>query len=254
MNYAIIDKPNSCKKKSIEILNKIVIPKLLADYHNYKTYITEKPLHASSLARSIDFNNYESIILLGGDGTLHEFINGMMRREDRMQLPIGIVPTGSGNSFLMDFNISDCTEAIKRILKNNKVSVDLLEVQCENETYYSINLVGWGMVNDIGIFAEKIRWVGPIRYILSSIREIFIYTPKNIDVVIDEVKYSDRYSFIIACNTIHIGKGMKMAPKALLNDGKMDLVIVKNNFSRLGKQRLLDKNSISASPNPLLLR
>ena len=56
-----------------------------------------------------------------------------------------------------------------------------------------------------------------------------------------DVNYSDKYSFIIACNTIHIGKGMKMAPKALLNDGKMDLVIVKNNFSRLKLLQMLPK-------------
>ena len=241
MNYAIIVNPNSGKKKSIKILNKIVIPKLLSNNHDYETYVTDRPLHASSLSKTMNFNNYESVILLGGDGTLHEFINGMMQREDKMKLPIGVVPTGSGNSFLMDFNISNCTEAMERILQNKKMKVDLLEVQCENNIYYSINLVGWGMVNDIGVYAEKIRWIGPIRYILSSIREIFIYNPKDINIIIDGTNYSDKYSFIIACNTIHIGKGMKMAPKALLNDGKMDLVIVKNNFSRLKLLQMLPK-------------
>ena len=120
MNYAIIVNPNSGKKKSIKILNKIVIPKLLSNNHDYEIYVTDRPLHASSLAKTINFNNYESVILLGGDGTLHEFINGMMQREDKMQLPIGVVPTGSGNSFLMDFNISNCTEAMERILQNKK--------------------------------------------------------------------------------------------------------------------------------------
>ena len=44
--------------------------------------------------------------------------------------------------------------------------------------YYSINLVGWGMVNDIGILAEKMRWMGPTRYNVSSIIEIFRYSPR----------------------------------------------------------------------------
>ena len=97
---------------------------------------------------------------------------------------------------------------------------------------YSINLVGWGMGNDIGVLAEKLRWLGPIRYNIASIIEIFRFKGKKAVLTIDSDTQDDYYALITICNTIHVGKGMKMAPNAILDDGKMDVVVIKNNFTK----------------------
>ena len=233
MNALIITNPKSGVGKSKKILDSIVIPKLEFNKINYKCLLTKYQFHATKLVESEQLNDFDLILVLGGDGTMHEVVNGMLNRNDKINIPIGLLPTGSGNSLLRDRGNTDIIESLNLILQNNISSIDILKINTPKQIFYSINLMGWGMVNDINILAEKMRWMGPIRYNVSSIIEIFRYSPRYAEIEIDSKIYNDKYAFIIACNTIHIGKGMKMAPHARLDDGKMDLIIIKNNFNRI---------------------
>ena len=97
------------------------------------------------------------------------------------------------------------------------------------------------MGTDIGILAEKMRWLGPMRYNIASLIKIFTYTPKQATLIIDEEEKNSKFSLLTVCNTIHIGKGMKMAPKAKLNDGLIDLIVVKSGASRKRLLQVLPK-------------
>ena len=233
MNALIITNPKSGVGKSKKILDSIVIPKLEFNKISYKCLLTKYQFHATKLVESEQLNDFDLILVLGGDGTMHEVVNGMLNRNDKINIPIGLLPTGSGNSLLHDRENTDILESLNLILQYNISSIDILKINTPKQIFYSINLMGWGMVNDINILAEKMRWMGPIRYNVSSIIEIFRYSPRYAEIEIDSKIYNDKYAFIIACNTIHIGKGMKMAPHARLDDGKMDLIIIKNNFNRI---------------------
>ena len=233
MNLLIITNPKSGLEKSKKILDSIVIPKLKSKKINYKNLFTEYQFHAIELLKNEELNDFDFILVLGGDGTMHEVINGMLNRIDNVNIPIGLLPTGSGNSLLHDRGNIDIIECLNLILQYNVSNIDILKINTPKEIFYSINLMGWGMVNDIAILAEKMRWMGPIRYNVASIIEIFRYAPRYAKIEIDNEIYNDKYAFIIACNTIHIGKGMRMAPHAKLDDGKMDLIIIKNNFHKI---------------------
>ena len=176
------------------------------------------------------------MVTVGGDGTLNEVVNGMLNRRDNLKLPIGIIPAGSGNSFSADLKMFDPIQAANNICAFNTKFVDVLELEMEHEMNFAINLVGWGLVKDVGLRAEKLRWLGPIRYTLSAIIEIFLNQGQRSELIINGKKFFGTYTFIIGCNSIHVGNGMKMAPNAKLNDGLLDLVIVEGNIS---KSRLL---------------
>ena len=238
MNSLIITNPKSGLEKSKKILDSIVIPKLESKKINYKNLFTKNQFHAVELIENEKINDFDFILVLGGDGTMHEVINGMLNRNDNVNIPIGLLPTGSGNSLLHDIGDINIVESLDTILQYNISNIDILKINTPKEIFYSINLMGWGMVNDIAILAEKMRWMGPIRYNVASIIEIFRYSPRYAEIKIDNEIYNDKYAFIIACNTIHIGKGMKMAPHAKLDDGKMDLIIIKNNFHRIKLLRM----------------
>ena len=101
------------------------------------------------------------------------------------------------------------------------------------------------MVTDIGIKADKYRWLGTTRYTILSLLQILIKKPhkaqlKYINQDNKTININEKFIFIIACNTVHTGKGMKMAPKAILNDGLIDLIIVKN-ISRFKLLSLMPK-------------
>ena len=232
MNFLIIINPNSGKRKSVNVFKNILKPSLERNSINYETNTTTHSGHAEQIIESVDLLNFNAILVLGGDGTMHEVINGLLKREDGINLPIGNIPTGSGNSLLYDLGKFDIKNTINIILKNKIRKIDILELSTLNKKIYSMNLIGWGMGNDIGLRAEKMRWLGPMRYNVASLIEILKYKGRQATITIDNIKYDDSYALITICNTIHVGKGMKMAPNASLNDKKMDIIMIRDNFSK----------------------
>jgi len=229
--YFLIN-PNSGKKKSLKIFQSIE-PLLKQKKLNYDILKTEYKGHAINIAKELELENYNGMIVIGGDGTFHEVINGFMNRIDNKKIPIGIVPGGSGNSFLYNNNHDNPKKVLKKILRFKKKKIDIVKVKTLDEILYSINLVGWGLVTDIGKNAEKYRWLGPSRYTLVSLIEIIKNQDRKATLIIDDENYkNNNFTFIIACNTKYVGKGMYMAPKALTDDGLLDLIIVNGNLSR----------------------
>ena len=106
--------------------------------------------------------------------------------------------------------------------------------------YYSFNLVGWGVPTDSNVLAEKLRWMGGLRYSVSAIFEVLKGKKRIATLIVDGKEYKEDFVFIIACNTIHTGKAMKMAPHAKLNDGLIDLIIVRKT-SRIKLLKLFPK-------------
>ena len=151
----------------------------------------------------------------------------MLAREDNQKLPIGLIPGGTGNSFMKTIDCLDPIAAVHRIVRNRSRSIDVMRVKASDALYYSLNLVGWGMATDISIFAEKLRILGGQRYNISSIIEIIKNKKRIAKLIVDGKEIDDDFCFIIACNTKYVGKGMKMAPDASIDDGLMDLIIVK---------------------------
>ena len=201
---------------------------------------TEYAGHNKELANQLDMNGYDGLCCIGGDGTMYEVINGLMTREDRQKFPIGLITGGTGNSFMHDLNCLDPMDAAKRIVKGERRSIDIFSCKANGEQYYGFNILGWGIPTDANILADKLRWMGSQRYNLSSIVEVLRHKKRFARVAIDGNSIGADFAFIIGCNTIHTGKGMKMAPLARLNDGLIDLIIVRK-VSRLKLLKLFPK-------------
>ena len=201
---------------------------------------TEYAGHNKELANQLDMNGYDGFCCIGGDGTMYEVINGLMTREDRKKFPIGLITGGTGNSFMHDLECLDPMDAAKRIVKGERRSIDIFSCKANGEQYYGFNILGWGIPTDANILADKLRWMGSQRYNLSSIVEVLRHKKRFARVTIDGSSIGADFAFIIGCNTIHTGKGMKMAPLARLNDGLIDLIIVRK-VSRLKLLKLFPK-------------
>ena len=80
--------------------------------------------------------------------------------------------------------------------------------------------------------SELLRWLGPSRYTVSSIIEILRKKNRKAKLIMDDQTLVGEFSFVVACNSIHIGNGMKMAPHAKLNDGLIDLLVVASDITR----------------------
>lgn len=196
--------------------------------------------HARELARELDLTGLDGFCAIGGDGTLHELMNGMLERNREDRVPIGMIAGGSGNSFMATVELLDPIDAANAICSSPPRSIDVARVETAQGNSYICNIIGWGLVTDIGGRAEQYRWTGTSRYTIATVIEVLIGRNRTARLVIDGEEISGPFSFILACNTQHTGKGMRMAPKADLSDGLIDLVIVRK-APRLQILRMLPK-------------
>ena len=194
--------------------------------------VTTYPGHAKELATRLKLDEYDGFLILGGDGTFHEVVNGMLERCDSTTLPIGLIPGGSGNSLLHDLDLVDPMLAAEAIVSQNTRFIDVARIEMNQMVMYSANLIGWGLVTDVGRRSEMFRRLGTSRYTISSIVEILLRKTRRARLVIDGTTFVKDFTFVVACNSIHVGRGMKMAPYAELDDGLIDLIIVDANISR----------------------
>ena len=201
--------------------------------------------HIEKIVNEYEITQINCICIIGGDGSLHEAINGLIKRKDKLKLPLALIPSGSGNSLSRDLNILKPKDAIKALIQQNKMDIDVAKINYENNKIYSFNITGWGMVANIGIKAEKYRWLGTSRYTILSLIEIFLKNTSDAKITYYDKnnkkhQIKDKFMFIVACNTVHTGKGMKIAPQAKLNDGLLDLILIKN-ASRIKLLQLMPK-------------
>lgn len=235
----MIVNPHGGIKQGREILKQIMP---VFDRAGIKLQIleTESQGHARTMAEALDLTGIDGLCAIGGDGTLHEIVNGMLARPEQERIPIGMIPGGSGNSFMLTLEMGDPLEAARSIVKGGSRPIDVAHVQLSDQSFYACNIVGWGLVTDIGIRSEQFRWAGTSRYTIASIIEVLIGRRRRARLVVNGQVMEEEFSFVLALNTRHTGKGMLMAPRASLSDGLIDLVIVPR-APRLKILRLLPK-------------
>ena len=237
--YYLLVNPKGGHKRGLEIYEKVKHIFSSAGT-NITVLHTEYAGHAFDFANTLDFVGYDGLCAIGGDGTMYELINGMLKRDDNRKIPIGLITGGTGNSFMYDVDCLDPIDAAKRIVQHKLRPLDIAKVNANGELFYSFNIIGWGLATDAGKLAEKLRWLGGVRYDVASIIEVLKGKDRIATLTLDKEVIKENFIFIIGCNTIHTGKAMKMAPLAQLNDGKIDLIIVRKT-SRINLLKLFPK-------------
>ena len=236
--YLVIINPTS-GPKSFKNISEIIREFLIKAEYNFDIFISEYKNHITEHLISLSPGIYTDMIIWGGDGTFNEVINGLFKRKDNYLPYLGLLPGGSGNSVMHDLQATTLNQALGLITKNKKKMIDVMKIEYSNKINYSINIAGWGMVADVAHLAEKLRWIGPGRYTFASLIYILRTKKREAILTIDNNKSKGNYLFITVNNTIYTGKGMKIAPNAKLDDGLLDINVIKNNISKLQLFKLL---------------
>jgi diacylglycerol kinase (ATP) len=152
-------------------------------------------------------------------------------REDHPFFPIGLLPGGTGNSLLEDFGLTDIRNAAEGIARGRIRAIDANKVylsSSDSKKYvYSINTICCGMIGDMAAASESIRWAGGIRYDCCGLwYALKGHTrPANIELSNGDTIKGRMMGAVINLNQ-HFGKKLRICPKAIWDDGKMDCVIV----------------------------
>lgn len=166
--------------------------------------------------------------MIGGDGSFHEVVNGYLARTDGQQIALGLLPGGSGNSVSYDFKCNHVVDAAQKIADGQFCWMDANRIQFDqlDTCIYSINLIGLGLLGDIGVLAEDFRWLGVNRYNIVAIWIMLKRVSKMYKTSLDGEKSEGNFITIAANHTQHAGKGVRFFPRAKVDDEKMDVLLL----------------------------
>ncbi len=208
--------------------------------------LTKGEGHATELARQALADGYQTIVAVGGDGTVNEVVNGLIGENEKPHthsaVTLGIIPGGTGSDLVRTIGIpSEHEGACRRLLRGGTRLIDLglieYTAQGRKRRRYFVNAAGLGLDGEI---VERLKRSskalgGTIPYLKSLILTLMTYESKDIEARFDDVQCRQRASSVIVCNGRYLAGGMHMVPYALLDDGLFDVVLL----SDIGKLDLL---------------
>jgi YegS/Rv2252/BmrU family lipid kinase len=225
-HVTVLVNPRSGTRRGLAVLEEVK-PVFAAAGTELRVQVTTHAGHAAELARTLDLDGCDGFCLIGGDGTLHEVVGGLMAREAPTAVPIGIIPGGTGDSVAQHLDCLDPIKAARRIVAGKTQPLDAVRVQMGEDLAHCVNIAGWGAMVDINRTAERLRALGPPRYAMAALAHILRARRRRARLVLDGRVLEDAFLLVAVCNTQYTGKGMRLAPMADSTDGKLDVVLVR---------------------------
>ena len=222
--YYIISNPISGRKKHNYKKIKALYQYLDDNHIEYTLFESKYFKHPLEIAQQITTSNDSgNIIVIGGDGTFNEVVNGI---KDLSKWNIGLIPSGSGNDFAKCLNlpIHNLLECLKIIINGHVAQFDYIlvnDMKC-------VNVLGTGIdVTVLNNFEKHQKMKGSFRYFYSLLEALLHLKWYEFDVSLDDSEFVHKKGFLITlCNGSHIGGGIPICPNAKANDQKLEFVFV----------------------------
>lgn len=200
---------------------------------DYEIRKTEHRGHATEIARDVVSSGGRFVVAMGGDGTVHEVVNGMMK-DDKAIDPdavLGVVAAGTGSDFIKTFGLpAQPRDAVRHLDGGESFLIDIGKITYMQDgvevVRYFPNIAEVGLGAACVARAEKLpRWLGPTVYLVAF--WLTMRKHKAAQVVIDVVdrKYEGLMNNMVVANGQFFGGGMKIAPKAAPTDGLLDIQV-----------------------------
>ena len=224
----LIVNPNSSKGKGSKKAAELT--KYFKEKHyGYDEVHTTGIGHAEALACNAVKKGYDTIIAVGGDGTVNEVLNGIMKSGLNDKVKMGIIPTGRGNDFAWCAGIpTDTQAAADLIIKGSckKTDVGVCFGTDNEDGRYFFNGTGFGFEPMVNFVASEFKRLNGMPSYIAAFLKILMKPPKGykLKMTIDgEVRVVSTQQVSVA-NGIRMGSAFKLAPNAEIDDGKLDLM------------------------------
>ncbi len=193
---------------------------------------TLRKKHAIELAKQATENGCDYLIALGGDGTLHEVINGVLQSNLPANLypGIGLLPLGSANDFARTAGISNSMEELIGRIQNNatqKIDLGKIVLHQTGETRYFLNIAGVGLGAEVAQILEHSSSVlGPgFNYFKHIIKGFLNYVKKEVSCSGNTWSWKGKLLQMAIANGRSFGNGICIAPDARITDGLFQVAI-----------------------------
>ena len=204
-------------KKNVELIK----ARLEERKVEYRFHFTERKSHATELTKSLIESGSDNIIVVGGDGTLHEVINGFCNFD---KVALGIIPCGTGNDFANALKIpEDAVKALDIVLDGTPKYTDFMQMP----TVRGINIIGMGVDVDVLKYYNKLKKKSKFGYTKCLVKALLKFQYTDFDAITKD--WNEHYRSFIACvaNGYRYGGGIQICPPADATDKKLDFVAIK---------------------------
>ncbi|MBR4361090.1 MAG: diacylglycerol kinase family lipid kinase [Clostridia bacterium] len=195
--------------------------------------MTERPGHATELARQARDAQAETVLAIGGDGTAFEVARGLVGSDT----PLGVIPAGTGNDFVKTIGVpQDPESALEYVLASEPQKTDVGEINGE----MFLNEIGTGFDVSVLDYAAKAKKYcrGLLPYLYGVMQTLFRFHAVPITCSVDGGPAVTRDAFVVGvANGRWIGGGIGIAPDARADDGLLDVVIV----DKISRRKLLNR-------------
>jgi diacylglycerol kinase (ATP) len=205
---------------------------IIAEYGNADWSGTVYPTHATELAKQAGEQGYERIIAMGGDGTVHEVVNGIMQLPQASRPILGVVPVGSGNDFAHAIGIPlQSDRALACALSGQPSPIDLGVMTDEHgRKEYFDNTLGIGFDAVVTIRSHRLPVVrGFLMYLTAVIQTILLnHNPALMQMETDGQQREQSNLLLTMCNGPREGGGFLIAPEAKIDDGLLHYAMIQS--------------------------
>ena len=199
---------------------------------NFSYSFTEYRKHEVILVDKAIEQGYRNIISVGGDGTLHHVVNGIMKQRyiKTSKIKLGVIPLGTGNDWIRTYNIPNSIEkSIDVVLKNTTVLQDIgcLTLLNGKKEYFN-NLAGTGYDGYVVKNLNYLKKMGSLAFLVSGLYSLFSYKKTKYKIIINNKTINEQCLMILFGICKYSGGGLRVTKDPNPKDGLLDITIVKN--------------------------
>ena len=224
------------KKKLLKELDHVFAKK-----HDLRIYETARARHATDLAAEAIAGGCDYLIAVGGDGTLSEVVNGFLSIGGRSKTNavLGVLPWGTGNDFVRSIGMGKSVEQLDKLIDNQSVKlidagqISILRKGTDPVHRYFDNIADLGIGADVvvrvnGVHLRKKILGGTLIFFLTALKVFFIYRHKQVKISWPGFSWEGPLLSLVVANGRFFGSGLGIAPDAVLDDGKFQVIIFGN--------------------------
>ena len=199
---------------------------------------TKSGKHNIDIIHNAVNQGFKNIICVGGDGTIHNTVNGIMSQTtvSTSSIHVGIIPIGTGNDWVKTYNIPKHLENAISVIKNGNITKqDIGKIEFLNSKKSPVffnNLAGVGFDGYVVSKVGKYKYLGALAYLIGAVLGLFSFKNFDVEVVANSQKFKTKSLMVLIGLCKYSGGGMQLTESVNPTDGLFDISIAKN-FSKL---------------------
>lgn len=207
---------------------------LKSNHFNFEFAFTNYSGHACEIVLNAANKGFLNIICVGGDGTLHAVVNGLMlqNKVESSAITIGVIPIGTGNDWVKTHNIPHKIEAAILLIKKKKIKVqDIGKIDfmdSNRPSVYFNNLAGIGFDGLVAKKTEKLKHLGKLSYLIAACQALLSFKNFDVEIIYKQNKLTTKSLMVLVGLCNYSGGGMQLTDTPDVTDGLFDVSNVIN--------------------------